>query len=144
MRKLGFKGTVGVVFHLYGYESLIFPNGVVDPDWWLLPWHYWLPHFEPKGSTPEDTLQRKQVAKQSLKRWVSEGQKVCYIGDVALGPDGLDSVREFYDYFSSLNPTAYMGLGFPDTTIGARWVDVEEKHLASARVLYRELFAQYR
>lgn len=140
LRELGWRGTVGVVFHLYGYESRLFPDALPNPDWWLLPWHYWNPNFEPKDVTPAMITRKKAVSKASLRRWTDEGKKVCYIGDVALGKNGLEGVKEFYDYILTLDPVGYLGLGLPDPTIGAHWVGVEDSDLLAARELYKTLY----
>jgi hypothetical protein len=140
LREVGFTGTVGVVFHLYGYESRIFPDLLPDPGWWLLPWHYWNPNFEPAGTTAAMIAQKQAVSKASMRRWVAEGKPVCYIGDVALGKGGLDAVRDFYAFTASLDPAGYMGLGLPDLAIGARWIGVEDSDLLAARAVYRELY----
>ena len=142
LRGVGYRGKVGLVFHLYGYESRIFPDVLPNPDWWLLPWHYWNLNFEPQGTTPAMMAQKQAVSKASLRRWQEAGHHLCYIGDVALGKNGLEGVKDFYDFCQSLQPAGYLGLGFPDTTIGARWLNVEDADLLAARALYRTLYGE--
>lgn len=138
LKELNYKGQVGVVHQLYGYEAFIYPKVLPDNGWWLLPWWYWV--FESSTTAPGLLSIRREVSKELLKSWKEKGYTVCYIGDVALGKNGLDFVKEFYDCSEKLQLDGYLGMGYPDLDIGLRWVDVEDYDVLSARELYKTLY----
>lgn len=134
----GCRAQLGVVYHLYGSEAPLFSAALPSPDWWLLPWHYWT--FELPGTAAAEIADKKAVGQESLARWKQAGHKVCYIGDVALGKNGLGHVAEFYDYATGIGLDGYMGLGLPDAAIGVHWAGVEDSDINAARELYRRLY----
>jgi hypothetical protein len=141
LKSINYHGSVGVVHHLYGYESLLYPDILPDRDWWLLPWHYWV--FEKPGISDEEINAKKDLSKELLQKWKKDGHRVCYIGDVTLGRYGLEHIDEFYKYCEDIHLDGYLGMGNPDPDIGLRWNDgeqVDTSYIMAARNLYKKLY----
>lgn len=138
LKELGYKGEVGIVHQLYNCEAFVFPEILPDKNWWLLPWWYWV-HEAP--DIPTEVISRRKLASKALlKEWKEKGYKVCYIGDVALGRNGLGHVKEFYDYCTDISLDGYIGMGNPAVDIGLRWIDVDDESVLAARDLYKSLY----
>jgi hypothetical protein len=143
LQDMGYKGDVGVVHHLYGYEALVYPDILPDKSWWLLPWHYWV--FEKPGTPEAEVQSKKVISKALLKQWKDSGYKVCYIGDVTMGSSGLGHIEEFYRYSEAIELDGYLGMGNPDPEIGLRWNElekVEAPDILASRELYRRLYGK--
>lgn len=140
LKELGYKGEVGIVHQLYNCEAFIFPEILPDINWWLLPWWYWV-HESP--DIPSEVISKRKLASKTLlKGWKEKGYKVCYIGDVALGRNGLGHIREFYEYCTDISLDGYIGMGNPDIDIGLRWIDVDDESVLAARELYKTLYRE--
>lgn len=138
LREIGYRGQVGIVYHMYNYEAFIYPEVLPDKKWWLLPWHYWT--FESPDTAPEIIGQKKLHSKEMLREWKNRSYRVCYIGDVALGNNGLDSAREFYDYSVEIGLDGYLGMGNPECSRGLRWIGVGDDTVLKARQLYQAMY----
>lgn len=138
--EVGYRGAVGVVIYSYGYETLIYPDVIPDPDWWLLPWCYWV--WE-KSSPAVDG--RMAVSKELMARWKQEGRKVCYIGDVTIAFDESDpefkeaAIRDFYAFSQEVKLDGYLGMGNPVPEMGLKWL-ITDECVSDMRKLYRELY----
>lgn len=138
LKELNYKGIAGIVYSMYGYEAFVYPEIIPDKEWWLLPWWYWT--FEAPQTSPEIIKVKKQMSKKMLKEWKDKHYKVCYIGDVALGMNGLDSVKEFYDYCIDAGLDGYIGMGNPECERGLRWLGVDDKTVMQVRELYKSMY----
>jgi hypothetical protein len=140
---MNYKGDVGIVIHSYGYETFIYSHIVPDRAWWLVPWNYWNTEKE-----SDETEQKKAISKEKMLAWKREGRRVCYIGDVTIGPErgsGMqgkkDVIRDFYD-FSVEHLDGYLGMGNPVPDIGLKWEGITDDHVLEMRSFYRELYGK--
>jgi len=139
LREIGFRGTVGAVFHLYEYEAFIYPDMLADKKhWWLLPWHYWT--FRPAEAAILD--ERKRAGIKLLKDWKEAGHSVCYIGDVTMGAvnEDREALVRYCEICRELQLAGYLGMGNPDPELGLRWDPVSDRDCADARALYAQLY----
>jgi len=138
LAEMNFKGTVGVVYMLYGYEAFIYPHTLPNNDWWLLPWWYWT--FE-RADLPDALMaSRKNESKKWLKKWKDENYKICYIGDVALGDRQREAIKDFYDYCVQIDIDGHLGMGNPELKRGLRWAGVTDETVTEARELYKKMY----
>ena len=139
--EMAFEGTVGIVLHAYGYEALIYPDILPDPDWWLLPWNYWVCERD----SPEKE-QRKAISKEYMIKWKLAGHKVCHIGDATIGREGLEldrklaEIEEFHEFSLKIGLDGYIGMGNPVPDIGLKWIGVTDSHVLETGKLYRKLY----
>jgi hypothetical protein len=138
LKEQNYQGEAGVVYHMYNYEAFVYPEIIPNRDWWLLPWHYWT--FMETETPAELIVARKKKCKQLLLNWKKQNHKICYIGDVALGLNGLDSIKEFYDYCVEIGIDGHLGMGNPELERGLRWVNVDDATVLGARELYKRMY----
>ena len=140
LNEMNYRGTVGIVYHLYEYEAFIYPDVVKSRNhWWLLPWHYWT--FRP--GSEEVLKERKRMGAQLLKRWKEEGHRICYIGDATIGAirGDRESISKYYELCKELQLDGYLGMGNPDPKLGLRWDSVSDQDCSDARALYKQMYA---
>lgn len=139
--QINYKGIVGVVIHSYGYETFIYPDILPDKSWWLVPWNYWVCENE----SPE-TEEKKAISKELMQKWNQEQFRICHIGDVTIGKEGLDldvkneAIRDFYKFSLDLQLDGYLGMGNPVPDTGLKWEGVTDEHVIKVRKLYKELY----
>ena len=141
VEEMNFTGDVGIVIHSYGYETFVYPHILPDRNWWLVPWNYWNTEKE-----SEETEQKKAISKEKMLEWKKNGHRVCYIGDVTIGPErssGMqgkkDVIRDFYQ-FTVNHLDGYIGMGNPVPDIGLKWEGITDDHALEMRTFYRELY----
>jgi hypothetical protein len=136
LRETGYKGRHGICFHIYDYETFLYPALAAErPGWALMPWNYWM-------WTRKPFEECRAVAKDNIARWAKEGHEIHYIGDATVGsiPKYSDVVEDFYGHCLEQGVAGYLGMGHPDLTIGLRWTDVTDEMVLEARKLYTKMY----
>jgi hypothetical protein len=136
LRETGFKGVHGICFHIYDYETYLYPKLAAErPGWALMPWNYWL-------WTRRPFEECRRVAKANISEWAKAGHEIYYIGDATVGsvPKYSDVLVDFYGHCVSEKIAGYIGMGDPNLGIGLRWTDVSDDSIRETRKLYSNLY----
>lgn len=157
LRKMGYRGTVGIVFYGWGYETMYMPQILPNRDWWLLPWDYpdhdmrdfklytggdrfvipWESHVNGECDV---SRRRVDALKKNLIRWARDGYNVCFIGDGSVKPQATATTEELFRLCEQEDIAGFLAMGTPLCDRGLRWDGFRPEDAQAAAELYRRLY----
>jgi hypothetical protein len=130
---VGFKGRMGVVYHIYGPESWIVESMLPSKRWILIPWHY---YGWDAGFPPAVFRERVDAGKRHLSKMHSKGYEVFYLGDATI-TGTIEPIEEMWKHVVETGLAGYFAMGTPNVDLGLRWGRVTDEQVARVRELYR-------